>query len=279
MTLTTLISPPGVDHADAPPVLQVQNLHTYYGQIHALQGLSLEVREGEIVCLIGGNGAGKTTTLKTISGILHPRQGEVFLTGSRIDRLPPHRIVQLGISQAPEGRKVFARMSVDENLRLGAFSRSDKDGIAKDRERVLALFPRLAQRIRQASGTLSGGEQQMLAIGRALMARPSAPPRRAKPRPRPDAGRDDFRHVPRYQPAGHVCIAGGAERPHGPRRRPPGLRARDRPHRRQRHCRASPRQPRNPTRLSGDRVSVLLPLPLEEGWGEGRRPVLTPSPR
>ena len=153
-------------------LLELQDVHTYYGAIHALKGISIDVREGEIVTLIGANGAGKSTTLRTISGLLHPRAGSILLRGERIDRLPPHRIVELGVSQAPEGRHVFPRMSVAENLELGAFARRDGSAVAGDRERVLALFPRLAERLGQHAGTLSGGEQQMLAIGRALMAGP-----------------------------------------------------------------------------------------------------------
>jgi branched-chain amino acid transport system ATP-binding protein len=152
--------------------LEVRDIHTYYGNIHALKGISLSVQAGEIVTLIGANGAGKTTTLKTISGLLRPREGAVLLDGQRIDRLPPHKIVELGICQAPEGRRIFPRMTVLENLEMGAFSRKDRAGIQADLERVFQLFPRLRERLQQKGGTLSGGEQQMLAIGRALMARP-----------------------------------------------------------------------------------------------------------
>lgn len=153
-------------------MLTLRDVHTYYGHIHALKGLSLTVEEGEIVTLIGSNGAGKTTTLNTISGIVKLRSGEVVLDGKRIDHLPPHQVTKLGVSQSPEGRKIFGRMSVYENLAMGAFNRSDKDGIRDDLERVLTLFPRLRERLNQDGGTLSGGEQQMLAIGRALMSRP-----------------------------------------------------------------------------------------------------------
>jgi branched-chain amino acid transport system ATP-binding protein len=152
-------------------LLEVNDIHTYYGQIHALKGVSLAVDRGEIVTLIGANGAGKTTTLKTISGIVHPRQGTIVLAGERIDRLEPHEIVARGICQAPEGRRIFPRMTVRENLEMGAFARKDGE-IAADMERVMNLFPRLRERYNQKGGTLSGGEQQMLAIGRALMARP-----------------------------------------------------------------------------------------------------------
>jgi branched-chain amino acid transport system ATP-binding protein len=154
-------------------VLELRDVHTYYGQIHALKGINLEIWGGEIVCLIGSNGAGKSTILKTISGVLHPRVGQILFRGTRIERTPPHEILRLGISQSPEGRRVFGRMTVDENLTLGAFSRRDRVGIEADRERALTLFPRLAERKRQKAGTLSGGEQQMLAIARALMSRPS----------------------------------------------------------------------------------------------------------
>jgi branched-chain amino acid transport system ATP-binding protein len=152
--------------------LELDNVHTFYGNIHALQGISIDVKDGEIVTLIGANGAGKSTTLRTISGVLQPRAGEVRLDGNRIDALPPHQIVERGISQVPEGRRIFARMTVLENLEMGAFSRKDKAGIKADMERVFGLFPRLMERAGQKGGTLSGGEQQMLAIGRALMARP-----------------------------------------------------------------------------------------------------------
>jgi branched-chain amino acid transport system ATP-binding protein len=153
-------------------LLEVHDLHTYYGNIHALKGVTLHVEEGEIVTLIGANGAGKSTTLRTISGVLRPRHGTVVFAGRRIDRLEPHRIVALGICQAPEGRRIFPRMTVRENLEMGAFARRDHAGIAADMERVFTLFPRLRERMHQKGGTLSGGEQQMLAIGRALMSRP-----------------------------------------------------------------------------------------------------------
>lgn len=152
--------------------LELRNVHTFYGHIHAIKGVSLRVDQGEIVTLIGANGAGKTTTLRTISGINQPREGQVLLNGQRIDRLPPHRIVEMGICQSPEGRRIFSRMSVQENLEMGAFARRDTAGIREDLERTLELFPRLKERLRQRGGTLSGGEQQMLAMGRALMSRP-----------------------------------------------------------------------------------------------------------
>lgn len=153
-------------------LLEVDGIHTYYGNIHALKGISITVAEGEIVTLIGANGAGKSTTLKTISGLLRPRQGQVRLAGEDLSKYKPHEIVAKGVTQVPEGRGVFARLSVAENLELGAFTRLDFKGIGEDMERVFTLFPRLRDRRHQIAGTLSGGEQQMLAIGRALMARP-----------------------------------------------------------------------------------------------------------
>jgi branched-chain amino acid transport system ATP-binding protein len=152
--------------------LELRNIHTFYGHIHAIKGVSLRVNPGEIVTLIGANGAGKTTTLRTISGINRPAEGQVLLNGQRIDRIPPHRIVELGVCQSPEGRRIFSRMTVQENLEMGAFARRDPDGVREDLERALELFPRLKERLKQRGGTLSGGEQQMLAIGRALMSRP-----------------------------------------------------------------------------------------------------------
>jgi branched-chain amino acid transport system ATP-binding protein len=153
-------------------LLVLQRIHSYYGNIRALRGISLEVKQGEIVTLIGSNGAGKTTTLRTIMGLLQPRQGDITLDGQRLDGLPTDRIVRLGIAQAPEGRRIFPRMSVLENLEMGAFCRRDVENFHADMEHVFELFPRLKERRHQRAGTLSGGEQQMLAMGRALMARP-----------------------------------------------------------------------------------------------------------
>jgi branched-chain amino acid transport system ATP-binding protein len=153
------------------PLLVLDDVHTYYGHIHALQGVSLTVGLGEIVTLIGSNGAGKTTTLKTISGLLHPRAGTVHLEGRDISRVSADRLVRTGIGHAPEGRRIFSRLTVMENLQMGAFTRNQKE-IGPDLERVMDLFPRLRERTDQAGGTLSGGEQQMLAIARALMSRP-----------------------------------------------------------------------------------------------------------
>jgi branched-chain amino acid transport system ATP-binding protein len=153
-------------------VLEVQNVHTYYGTIQALKGISLEVGEREIVTLIGANGAGKSTTLRSVNGLNHPRRGTIRFMGDDITHTAPHEIVKRGISQSPEGRKLFPRMSVDENLEMGAFQRSDRSAIQEDKNRVFELFPRLQERRHQKAGTLSGGEQQMCAIGRAMMARP-----------------------------------------------------------------------------------------------------------
>jgi branched-chain amino acid transport system ATP-binding protein len=152
-------------------MLEVENIQVFYGEIHALKGISLQVEKGEIVALLGNNGAGKTTTLKTISGLLRPRTGRILLEGQPINELPPHEIVSLGVAHAPEGRKIFNRLTVTENLEMGAYLRSDGT-IVEDIERVFTLFSRLKERRTQVAGTLSGGEQQMLAIGRALMARP-----------------------------------------------------------------------------------------------------------
>lgn len=153
-------------------LLEVNDVHTYYGKIHALKGISLTVEEGEIVTLIGANGAGKSTTLNTICGITPATAGQVTLEGDDITQLKPHKIVSLGVGQAPEGRKIFTRLTVTENLEMGAYARDDDNSIARDKEYVFSIFPRLKERERQLGGTLSGGEQQMLAIGRALMARP-----------------------------------------------------------------------------------------------------------
>ena len=153
-------------------MLKIDNIHVYYGAIHALKGVSLEVHKGEIVTLIGANGAGKSTTLRTVSGLLVPKSGGISFLGENIAGMPAHEIVKHGISQVPEGRRIFAEMSVQENLEMGAFTRKDKTGVEKDFEIVYNRFPRLKERRKQQAGTLSGGEQQMLAMGRALMSRP-----------------------------------------------------------------------------------------------------------
>jgi branched-chain amino acid transport system ATP-binding protein len=154
-------------------LLEVENVETFYGSIQALKGISITVNEGEIVTLIGANGAGKSTTLRSINGLNHPRRGRISFRGKNITNEPAHDIVKLGIAQSPEGRKLFPRMTVIENLEMGAFQQPDKALMREDLERVFTLFPRLAERRTQKAGTLSGGEQQMCAIGRALMARPT----------------------------------------------------------------------------------------------------------
>jgi branched-chain amino acid transport system ATP-binding protein len=154
-------------------LLEIDNIHTYYGNIHALKGISVTVEKGEIVTLIGSNGAGKTTTLRTVSGLLHPREGRVILDGEDITHAPAHGLVYKGIAMVPEGRGIFAKMSVLENLEMGAYHRNDKQGIQSDLEWVYTLLPRLKEREKQVAGTLSGGEQQMLATARALMSKPS----------------------------------------------------------------------------------------------------------
>ncbi len=157
---------------DGRVILDVQDIHTFYGTIQALKGVSLQVREGEIVTLIGANGAGKSTTLRSINGLNHPREGRITFQGEDITSTPAHDVVKRGISQSPEGRRLFSRMSVLENLEMGAYQRESRSEIREDLDRVYSLFPRLAERKSQKAGTLSGGEQQMVAIGRALMARP-----------------------------------------------------------------------------------------------------------
>ena len=158
--------------APGAPILEVTDIHTYYGSIQALKGISLEVREGEVVTLLGSNGAGKSTTLRSINGLNRPRRGTIRFDGRDITRVSAHEIVKRGIAQSPEGRRLFPRMSVTENLEMGAFQRNDRAEIREDMERVFELFPRLRERRHQKAGTMSGGEQQMCAIGRALMARP-----------------------------------------------------------------------------------------------------------
>lgn len=158
--------------SDEKALLELDNVHSFYGSIHALKGISLKVHRGEIVALIGANGAGKSTTIRTISGIMHPREGTIFFDGQPIHNTPAHELVARGITQAPEGRRIFPRLTVQDNLEMGAYKRRDSAGIKEDLAMVYELFPHLKERRNQYGGTLSGGEQQMLAIGRALMARP-----------------------------------------------------------------------------------------------------------
>jgi branched-chain amino acid transport system ATP-binding protein len=173
MTAEVHDSPQTVRGKGKEVILQIDDLSVSYGNIAAVQNLSMTVYAGEIVTLIGSNGAGKSTTLRTISGLLRPKSGDVVYEGKKINGIPGHDVVKLGISQSPEGRKIFQRMTVSENLDLGAFTRKDTAKIAEDRERVLELFPRLKERISQKAGTMSGGEQQMLAVARALLGAPS----------------------------------------------------------------------------------------------------------
>lgn len=153
-------------------MLELKDVHTYYGNIHALKGISMTVNDGEIVTLIGSNGAGKSTTLRTIQGLTRPRSGTIVFDGTALEKVAPHKVAGLGVAQSPEGRMIFPRMTVLENLEMGAYARKDKTGFKDDLDHIFSLFPRLKERISQKSGTLSGGEQQMLAMGRALMARP-----------------------------------------------------------------------------------------------------------
>jgi len=172
MTATTPSMTPGSRPA-GDNLLAIEDLHVYYGNIAAVKGVTAHVKQGEIVTLIGSNGAGKSTTLRAISGLLKPRKGSLTFKGKSLTSMPGHQIVGAGICHSPEGRRIFPRMTVEENLDLGAFLRNDKDGIASDKARVLDLFPRLKERIAQKAGTMSGGEQQMLAVGRALMGQPT----------------------------------------------------------------------------------------------------------
>jgi branched-chain amino acid transport system ATP-binding protein len=172
MTSNTATGPAAGSRATGEHVLAISDLHVYYGNIAAVKGVTLHVKKGEIVSLIGSNGAGKSTTLRTISGLIRPRKGTMTFMGANLAQMSGHKIVESGICHSPEGRRIFPRMTVEENLDLGAFLRNDKEGIEADKTRVLDLFPRLKERITQKAGTMSGGEQQMLAVGRALMGQP-----------------------------------------------------------------------------------------------------------
>ena len=168
----TVAEPQRVERDGRKKILELEDIHTYYGSIHAIKGVSLDVYDGEVVTLIGANGAGKSTTLRSINGLNHPREGRIRFQGRDITQESPHNVVKMGISQSPEGRRLFPRMSVMENLEMGAFQRDDRAGIKASLDRVFELFPRLQERRTQRAGTMSGGEQQMCAIGRALMAQP-----------------------------------------------------------------------------------------------------------
>jgi branched-chain amino acid transport system ATP-binding protein len=173
VTTTEATTPATAPADDGPPVLELRNVDVFYGRVQALRDVSLTVNDGEIVALIGSNGAGKSTTLRTISGLVRPAKGDVFLRGERISGLGSEKIARLGVGHAPEGRRLFSRLTVRENLEMGAYPRRDRSGVRSDFERVYELFPRVKERSRQLAGSLSGGEQQMVAIGRALMARPT----------------------------------------------------------------------------------------------------------
>ena len=240
----------------AETMLNVEGVNVYYGAIHAIKDISFHVNEGEIVTLIGANGAGKSTNLKTISGLLHPKTGTITYKGQNITGMRAHKIVQAGLAQVPEGRRVFLHMSVEENLEMGGYTQ-DRSTIAPNMEKVYKLFPRLKERRRQMAGTLSGGEQQMLAMGRALMSNAQM-----LMLDEPSMGlspllvQEIFRHHPGRPQRGHDHPAGGAERPDGPVHRRPRLRAGDRPHRHGGHRRRAADQRKGPHRLSG-RVSAL----------------------
>ncbi len=208
-------------------LLEIENMHSFYGNIQALRGISLSVEEGEVVTLIGSNGAGKTTTLRSINGVMRPREGKVVFDGEEIQGIPAHRMISRGIAQSPEGRKIFPRMTVLENLEMGAFHRNDRPGIREDMNRVYDLFPRLKERVKQEAGTMSGGEQQMLAIGRALMSRPKL---LLLDEPSTRARRAHLRYHQRDQRAGNYHPARRTERQRSPGNCHPRLRTGDRLH-------------------------------------------------
>ena len=229
------------------PLLELDNVHSYYGHIQALRGISLTVEEGEVVTLIGSNGAGKTTTLRSIHGILPPREGRILFAGEEIQGTPAHDMSLKGISQSPEGRKIFHRMTVRENLEMGAYHRSDRSGAQEDMDRVFELFPRLEERIKQEAGTMSGGEQQMLAIGRALMSRP-----KLLLLDEPSMGLAPvlveriFQTISGDQQAGNDHTPRRAERQRCPRNSLPRLRTRNRHHSQLRLSRKTARGPQGP---------------------------------
>ncbi len=225
-------------------MLEVKDLHVSYGGIRALRGVDIEVPDGKIVTLIGANGAGKSTLLRTISGLVKAESGSITYNGKEILGMSINKILELGIAQVPEGRRVFTNLTVLENLRIGAYLRRDRDGIQKDIDWVYELFPRLQERSWQMAGTLSGGEQQMLAVGRALMSRP-----KLMMMDEPSLGLAPLVDHPRDQPPGRHRPAHRAECQHGPENRRPGLRPRDRHHHPPRHRRRAADQRSRQTRL------------------------------
>ena len=254
-------------------ILELEDVHVYYGAIHALKGVSLHVNPGEIVTLIGSNGAGKSTTLRAINGLNRPRQGKIRFQGEDITQAPPHRIVKNGISQSPEGRRLFPRMSVTENLEMGAFQRSaTKAELQEDMDHVFQLFPRLAERRTQKAGTMSGGEQQMCAIGRALMAKP-----KVLLLDEPSMGLAPifveriFENDHRGQQRGHAGAPGRAERSHGARGREARLRDGDGAYRARRRPRASSRRTSRFARRTSAKVRPLPGAGRTAGRGGFRR--------
>ncbi len=247
-------------------MLEVENISTYYGQIRALKDVSITVNKGEIVTIIGANGAGKSTMLKTTSGLLKPRRGRITLAGDDLTGLKAHEIVMKGVVQVPEGRRVFGRLTVRENLEMGAFTSRDNHKNQENLQRVFTMFPRLKERSKQVSGTLSGGEQQMLAMGRALMANPLVllldEPSMGLAPVLVDGIFDTIRHAARRR---DHDPAGGAKRPHGASGRQPGLRPAVGLDHRQRHGRQPGRQPDGPQGLPGRALTADAP------WAASRR--------
>ena len=271
-------------------LLELQDVEVAYGDLPALRGVSLEVEEGETLSVVGANGAGKTTMLRAISGLLRPRAGRILFDGARLDRMPSHVIVARGVVQVPEGRKIFPGLTVKENLELGSYVAAARAHRRESLERVLGLFPRLAERQRQAAGTMSGGEQQMLAIGRALMARP-----RILMLDEPSLGlapiivQEIFRIIAEINRARHHGAPRGAEHAPGAQPVPPRLRARERAHRARGQRRRAPRQRARPPRVPGHVSRIGAPRrlrmpgdrailgsgrvePVHSELGRGRRP-------
>ena len=253
-------------------MLTLKSVQAGYGRLPVLKGISVHVRPGEVVTLIGGNGAGKTTTLRTISGLLPPRKGAIEFAGHDLTRMPAERIVTLGLALVPEGRRVFRTLSVTANLELGAYHRRDKSEVRRDLEDIRARFPILKERAHQAAGTLSGGEQQILAIGRALMARPrllmlDEPSMGLAPRMVTQV----YQILAELKAAGHHHPPGGTKRPGGSQGGRPGLRPGDRTHHPGRHRRGFPRRPGSPAGLSGQGISGSVGMKEGEKAGSGEK--------